>query len=76
MRQKVGRDVLGAPLEVRGGSGGPALPDTRPHNTMSYSGVLTPRAGGCVPGVTLVTIPAGGKGTDAHRAPLHLDENL
>jgi hypothetical protein len=28
MRQKVGRDVPGAPLEVRGGSGGPALPDS------------------------------------------------
>ena len=24
---EVGRDVLGAPIEVRGGSGGPALPD-------------------------------------------------
>jgi hypothetical protein len=23
---EVGRDVLGAPIEVRGGSGGPALP--------------------------------------------------
>ena len=27
MRRKVGRDVLGAPLKVRGGSRGPALPD-------------------------------------------------
>jgi len=25
---EVGRDVLGAPLDVRGGSGGPALPDS------------------------------------------------
>ena len=31
---EVGRDVLGAPVQVRGGSGGPALPDKRePHNT-------------------------------------------
>jgi hypothetical protein len=39
MRQKVGRDVPDAPLEVRGGPGGPALPEKRePPNTMSYWG--------------------------------------
>jgi len=39
MGGEVERDVLGAPVRVRGGSGGPALPDKRePHNTSSYWG--------------------------------------
>ena len=37
---------------------------------------MNPRVGRCVLGVTGVNIPARDKGTDAHRAPLHLDENL
>jgi len=45
------------------------------HNS-SYSGASEPARGGCGWGVTGATILARGQGTDAHRAPLHLDENL
>jgi hypothetical protein len=62
MRQKVGRDVLGAPLEVRGGSRGPALPEKRePHNASSYWGVPEPARGGCGWGVTGSAEPGGNR---------------
>jgi hypothetical protein len=58
---------------------GPLLPTCARPVAMLRSSAwesLNPRVGGCVLGITGATVPARGKGTDAHRAPLHLDQNL
>ena len=46
------------------------------HAKIAVGESLNPRAAGVVWEELGMPVPARGKGTDAHRAPLHLDENL